>query len=146
MPWAPTRPMIAVSGSAVSPAFCSCASSAWPSLRASAAACSPTRRSRTWSFTSASGSVRAGEYSTMRADASWLGPTSTASVLRLLRTASLPNTASSSLAEASGPVAPGAGVRCTVALRFSSLSLSITGCRLSACSYTVLVNCSATSA
>jgi len=62
-------------------------------------------------------------------------PASIASVLlRLLRTLSLPNTASSSFGDANGPLAPGAGQRSTVAVCFSSLSLSLTGCRLSACS------------
>ena len=50
---------------------------------------------------------------TMRATANWFGPISTASVLRLFFTASLPKTAARSFCDASAPVAPGAGMRCT---------------------------------
>ncbi|MNU96780.1 hypothetical protein D3C71_868300 [compost metagenome] len=123
------------------------ASLASPSLRANSEAFCPTYSSRTRARTSSSGRVLAGVYCTTRPAASWLGPTSTASVLRLFCTESEEKSASRNLGLASGPTAPGAGVRvrpdavCTL-----SLSLSATGLRLSACSYTLFVNDSATSA
>ena len=118
-----------------------------PSFLASSAARAATTRWRTWSFTSANGIVRAGVYWAMRPATSVLGAISTASVFRFFSMLSGENSAPRNFALARAGGAPGTGVRRTfAAVRISSLSLSATGLRLSACSYTPLLKVSATSA
>ena len=132
---------------ATSPDALAAASFASPALRASLIDSSIVTRWRIAASTSASGRFDAGLNSTTRPETRVLGATSTASVLRLFFSASAENSACRNLALLYG-ASPSAGdgmrVRlltvCTV-----SLSLSATGFRLSACSYTVSLNTSASS-
>ncbi|MNS96518.1 hypothetical protein D3C72_1308190 [compost metagenome] len=110
------------------------ASLASPSVLASAAARSVMSCARILSFTSASGIGCAAVYCVTRPDASWFGPTSMASVFCLRSSESEAYSACRKLRLASGPVAPGAGVRGTlVAVWIVSFSFSAAGFRLSGC-------------
>src|SRR6185369_14832863 len=87
------------------------ASFSTPSFFASSAARALTTRSRTRSFTSANGSVRAGVYCDTRPATKVLGAISTASVLRFFWVLSGENSALRNFGLARALVAPAAGLR-----------------------------------
>ncbi len=130
-----------------SPDFLKAASFSSPVFLANFSASSIVTRWRMAASTSASGRLAAGLNSTTRPAIRVLGATSTASVLRLFCSESLVNRAARNLALLYGAVpAAGDGTReMLAAVSIFRPSLSATGFRLSACSYTVLVNASAIS-
>ena len=112
------------------------ASFSTPSFFASSAARAATTRSRTRSFTSANGSVRAGVYcDDASGDQACWARSRRLRCCASSRALSGENSAFRNFGLASAPVAPGAAcARTLLAVLISSFSLSATGLRLSACS------------